>query len=219
MSGTVSFIARRWSLRRRMSTITHPSDLTVHPLTPDRWDDLETLFGPRGATGGCWCMYWRLPRSRFDAMKGDGNRAAFRTVVAGGDRPPGLIAYLDDAPVGWCAVAPRDEYPALDRSRVLKRVDDADVWSITCFFVARRARRQGVTGRLIDAAVAFAAGHGATVVEGYPIDPRSAETPPVFAWTGLASAFERAGFVEVARRSETRPIVRRWIVGRPSQAQ
>ena len=187
--------------------------LVIHPLTPDRWDDLAALFGPRGATGGCWCMYWRLPRSQYDAMKGEGNRVAFEAIVAEAERPPGLLAYLDDTPVGWCAVAPREEYPALERSRVLTRVDDAPVWSITCFFVAKRARRQGVTRALIEAAVEFAGEHGARIVEGYPIEPRSAEAPPVFAWTGLVSAFERCGFVEVARRSETRPIVRYVIEG------
>lgn len=108
----------------------------------------------------------------------------------------------------WCAIAPRDDYPALERSRVLKRVDDEEVWSVTCFFVARAARRQGVTGALIEAAVAFAAEHGARIVEAYPIDPRMPDVPPVFAWTGLASAFESAGFSEVARPSETRPIMR-----------
>ena len=182
--------------------------LTVHPLTPYGWPDLESLFGPRGATGGCWCMYWRLPRSQFDYLKGDGNRDAFREIVAGAERPPGLLAYRGAVPVGWCAIAPRDEYTTLERSRVLMRVDDAPVWSITCFFVARASRRQGVTSVLIDAAIAFAAEHGARIVEAYPIDPRKPEVPPVFAWTGLASAFERAGFSEVARRSETRPIMR-----------
>lgn len=190
----------------------HPS-LTVHPLTPERWPDLEALFGPRGATGGCWCMYWRLTRSQFDHLKGDGNREAFREIVVEAERPPGLLAYQDGVPVGWCAIAPRDDYSSLERSRILKRVDDEPVWSITCFFIARSARRQGVTVQLIHAAIRFAAKHGARIVEAYPIDPRSPEVPPVFAWTGLLSAFERAGFVEVARRSETRPIVRFAISG------
>lgn len=192
----------------RSSLITRHSLLTIHPLTPDRWSDLEALFGPRGATGGCWCMYWRLPRSQFDHMKGEGNRTAFREIVVEAERPPGLLAYLDGVPVGWCAVAPRAEYSSLERSRILKRVDDEPVWSIACFFVARTARRQGVSVQLIEAAIHFAADHGARIVEAYPIDPRTPEVPSVFAWTGLLSAFEQAGFTEVARRSETRPIVR-----------
>ena len=153
-------------------------------------------------------MYWRLTRSQFDYLKGDGNRDEFRDIVSDAERPPGLLAYRDGTPVGWCAIAPRDDYAALERSRVLKRVDDEPVWSITCFFVARTARRQGVTVALIEAAVQFAAEHGARIVEAYPIDPRNPEVPPVFAWTGLLAAFESAGFTEVARRSATRPIMR-----------
>jgi GNAT superfamily N-acetyltransferase len=187
--------------------------LIVHPLTPDRWPDLETLFGPRGATGGCWCMYWRLTRSQFDVQKGDANRAAFREIVAEASIPPGLLAYRDGVPIGWCAIAPRADYAALERSRVLKRVDDEPVWSITCFFIARAARRQGVTLALIEAAVAFATSHGASIIEAYPIDPGKPEVPAVFAWTGFTSAFEQAGFVEVVRRSDTRPIMRFEVSG------
>lgn len=152
-------------------------------------------------------MYWRLPRSQFDHMKGDGNREAFREIV-NSERPPGLLAYRDGAPVGWCAVAPRSDYATLDRSRILKPVDAEPVWSISCFFIARDVRRQSVMSGLIDAAVGFAIDHGAWIIEAYPIDPRTANIPPVFAWTGMASAFERAGFIEVARRSATRPIMR-----------
>ncbi len=122
--------------------------------------------------------------------------------------PVGLLAYDGDEPVGWCAVAPRDEFSSLNRSRVLKRVDDQPVWSVVCFFVKRSHRHQGLTVRLLKTAIDFAAEHGASIVEGYPIEPRKPEMPPVFAFTGLASAFLEAGFVEVARRSETRPIMR-----------
>lgn len=188
-------------------TIDH---VQIHPLTPDRWADLETLFGPRGAVGGCWCMWWRLPRTEFERMKGAGNRRAFQAVVEAGD-PPGLLAYVDGQPAGWCAVAPREQYGALERSRVLKRVDEQPVWSITCFFVARPFRGRGLTVRLLEAATAHAAARGARIVEGYPVEPASPQAPPVFAFTGLASAFRKAGFVEVLRRSDTRPIMRRRV--------
>jgi GNAT superfamily N-acetyltransferase len=189
-----------------------PGDLTFAPLTPDRWPDLEALFGPRGATGGCWCMWWRLKRSEFDALKGEGNRVAFRMVVEEGP-PPGVLAYADGQPVGWCAIAPRDDYPALARSRILKRVDDQPVWSVTCFFIAKGWRRRGLAVHLLRAAVAFAGENGAQIVEGYPVEPRKDDMPGVFAWTGMASTFRRAGFVEVARRSETRPVMRLTLSG------
>ncbi|HVX30165.1 MAG TPA: hypothetical protein VHA53_06760, partial [Nitrolancea sp.] len=97
--------------------------LTFEPLTSERWNDLEALFGPRGACGGCWCMTWRLTRAEYERGKGDGNREAFRAVVASG-APVGLLAYAGNEPIGWCAIAPREDFPALERSRILKRVDD-----------------------------------------------------------------------------------------------
>src|SRR5215470_11672322 len=121
-----------------------PLLLTCHPLTPDRWDDFETLFGARGACGGCWCMLWRLSRSEFEQNKGEGNREAMKQLVEA-DELPGLLGYLDDEPVGWCAVAPRESYPALERSRILKKIDDTPVWSISCLFVHKNHRKKGVS--------------------------------------------------------------------------
>jgi GNAT superfamily N-acetyltransferase len=189
---------------------TAPVDLAFHPLTPDRWTDLEALFGVRGACGGCWCMVWRVPRAAWEAGKGDGNREAFRTLVESGAEP-GILAYHGDVAVGWCAVAPRTLYPALERSRILKPVDDQPVWSVSCLFVAKAYRRKGVMTALLDAAAVFATSHGATIVEGYPVEPRSPNMPGPFAWTGVASAFQRAGYSEVARNSPTRPIMRRSV--------
>lgn len=181
---------------------------TFHPLTPDRWGDLELLFGPRGACAGCWCMYWRLKRSEYTAGSGEGNRRAFRKIVRSGE-VPGVLAYSGGDPIGWCALAPRESYPALVRSRVLKPLDDEPVWSVTCFFVARGYRRKGVTSALLDAAAALARKKGARLLEGYPVEPREGKMADAFAWTGLAASFRKAGFHEVARRSATRPIMRR----------
>lgn len=192
--------------------MTEQSELRYYPVTPERWQDLETLFGPRGACGGCWCMWWRLSRSQFEQQKGEQNREALKELVDAG-RVPGLLAYVDGQPIGWCSVAPREEFPVLERSRTLKRVDDLPVWSIVCFFVAKPYRRQGLTVHLIKAAVDYARERGATIVEGYPVEPKAA-MPAAFAYTGLASAFRQAGFVEVLRRSETRPIMR-YLLGRP----
>ncbi|RPI22724.1 MAG: GNAT family N-acetyltransferase [Chloroflexota bacterium] len=183
------------------------TDLQIHPLTPGRWQDLEALFGPRGAYGGCWCMWWRLTRSQFDQNRGENNRTALKEIVDSG-RPPGLLAYLDGKPVAWCALAPREDYSALERSRVLKPVDDQPVWSITCFYVAKSYRRKGLTVSLLKAAVEYAASLGAAIVEGYPTEPRKESAADPYVYTGLASAFRKAGFVEVLRRSETRPIMR-----------
>ena len=181
--------------------------LTFQPLTPERWPDLEALFGRHGATGGCWCMWWRLTQAEFDRNKGQSNKEALKLIVDSG-QVPGLLAYVGAQPVGWCAIAPRETFPRLDRSRVLKPVDDAPVWSVVCFFVARPYRRRGVTVQLLHTAVDYAREQRAAIVEGYPVEPKAGSTPDVFAYTGLATSFRRAGFLEVARRSETRPIMR-----------
>jgi GNAT superfamily N-acetyltransferase len=195
----------------RTSTPVSSQPVETFPLTPDRWPDLETLFGPRGACAGCWCMWWRLSPATFKRDKGAANRQSFQSLVHTTPTPPGLLAYVGPVPVGWCAVAPREEYPRLERSRTLARLDDAPVWAITCFFVARAYRRRGVTTRLLADAAAYAADRGARIVEGYPIDPDSPNIPVVFAWTGFVSAFRQAGFVEAARRSPSRPIMRYYI--------
>jgi GNAT superfamily N-acetyltransferase len=180
--------------------------LICHPVTPDRWPDLEALFGQRGACGGCWCMTWRLPRAVFESQKGEGNRKALGRLVKSG-HAPGILLYDGTTPIGWCAVAPREQYPALERSRILKPVDDQPVWSVSCLFVAKPYRKRGMSERLLRGAVAFAAERGAAIVEGYPTDP-SSELPDPFVWTGTVAAFRKAGFDEVLRRSKSRPIVR-----------
>lgn len=185
------------------------TSITVHPLTARRWKDFECLFGAHGACGGCWCMWLRRRRREFDTGKGAGNRRAMRALVHSG-AVPGLLAYDRGVPVGWVAVAPREEYPVLERSRVMRRIDDRPVWSVTCFFVAKTHRGTGLTRQLLDAAVRHVRQQGGTIIEGYPIEP--ADTmPPAFAWHGLASAFRAAGFREVARQSPTRPTMRRYL--------
>ena len=185
-----------------------PLSLEFRPLTPDGWADLERLFGPHGATGGCWCMWWRRTAKEFGACTGEENRAAFRALVDSGDRP-GILAYADGEPVGWCAVAPRGDYPRLARSRTLRPIDDEPVWSITCFFVAPPFRRRGVTSALIGATCESVRARGGRVVEAYPIAPSDKAYPAAFAYTGLLSAFLSCGFLEVARPSPHRAIVRR----------
>ncbi len=189
--------------------MTEPADaaLSFRPLTADRWPDLERLFGARGACAGCWCMWFRLARAEFEREKGAGNREALRALVESGP-PPGILAYAGEEPVGWCALAPRAAYPLLARSRILRPVDDAPVWSIVCFFVARAHRRHGVTTELLRAATRYAREQGARILEGYPVEPKKGTAADTFVYHGLASAFRRAGFTEVARRSETRLIMR-----------
>jgi GNAT superfamily N-acetyltransferase len=181
--------------------------LAFHPLTPERWPDLKQLFGRTGACGGCWCMWWRLSHSEFERRKGEKNRRAFKRIVDSGIEP-GLLAYLDNEPVAWCAIQPREAFPRMENSRILKPVDDLPVWCVPCLFVAKEQRRTGVSIRMLEAAVRHARKNGAKIVEGYPVEPKKGRAADAFVWTGTASAFRKAGFEEVARRSETRPIMR-----------
>ena len=186
------------------------SDLETIPVTPDHWQDLERLFGKNGAYGGCWCMWWRVTRSQFKKQAGQANKEALKAIVDSGE-VPGILAYASGQPIAWCSVAPRETFPSLERSRTLKRVDDQPVWSIVCFYVAKPYRRKGLMAELLRAAIDYARQCGAKIVEGYPIEPKHDNLHPVSTFTGIVSAFQEVGFVEVARISEKRPIVRYFV--------
>lgn len=178
------------------------------PLTPERWGDFTALFGSNGACGGCWCMWWRQTRSEFDREHGDGNRRAMKRIVDGGE-VPGILGYAAGTAVGWCSVAPRERFESLERSRVLRRLDDTPVWSIVCLFVHRDFRRRGVAESLVRGAVAHAKSRGARVVEVYPTEPRGRRLASVSSFMGTPELFRRVGFEECARPSDSRVIMRR----------
>ncbi|OGG01044.1 MAG: GNAT family N-acetyltransferase [Candidatus Glassbacteria bacterium RIFCSPLOWO2_12_FULL_58_11] len=187
------------------------SPYRFYPLTPERWADFEKLFGPRGACAGCWCMFWRLAMKEYRQGQGEPNKRAMKTLVESGKRP-GILAYDRERAVGWCSLAPRTEFPRFETTRTLKPVDDRPVWSIVCLFVAKEYRRHGLSGELLKAAVSFAAGEGAEIVEGYPrTKPEGVNLFDLFIYTGIFSAFERAGFSEVQRPTPIRVIARFYI--------
>jgi GNAT superfamily N-acetyltransferase len=184
--------------------------VTFKSLKRELWCDFEKLFGDRGGCAGCWCMFWRLAHSQFERQKGNKNRLAMKSIVESG-KAPGILAYIEGKPVGWCAVARREEFIRLEGSRILHPIDDKRVWSIVCLFVARHFRRCGISVALLKAAAKHVHQCGGRIVEGYPVEPKKGSVPDVFVWTGLASAFREAGFIESARRSPTRPIMRRVV--------
>jgi len=184
-----------------------PEGFTIRPVTPDRWDDLEELFGPQGAFAGCWCAYWRLRHTEFRETGAAHHRDVLRDRVDSGE-PPGLLAYREDEPVAWVSVEPRDRFEAFEYARVYTPVDETPVWTVTCFFLREDVRGEGLTTHLLEAVKRHVRAHGGTAVEGYPerpADPSSSVTP---GYMGLVPAFESAGFERVAELSNGRPVYR-----------
>ena len=187
-------------------------DLTIVPLTPDRIADLATLFDAGGDPKWCWCSFYRVRNLSFANSTAASNRALLESLAD--DTPaPGLVAYEGDALVGWVSLGPRTSYERLTYSRVLAPVDDATVWSIVCFVVARRQRGRGIARQLLAAAIEYARSHGATTLEAYPTDTSGGRIPSANVYQGTLSMFEHAGFEVVTMRkgnpnSRPRPIVR-----------
>lgn len=186
--------------------------IRMEPLTSERWDDLQGLFGERGASDGCWCTFWRIPRSENSRMRRE-ERREFLQGMALRNEVAGLLGYVDGKVVGWCSIGPREDYAALERSRLLKRPDNKPVWSIVCFFMDKSARQQGLMYQMIRGAVAYAKSRGAKLVEAYPVDLQADKLEGHRltgdeGYMGVASAFRKAGFTEVKRVSETKLIMR-----------
>ncbi len=182
--------------------------LEFHPLTINRWKDIEKLFGENGACAGCWCMFWLMNKKEYDEKRKYGRTKKEMKFLVKNNVELGIIAYDNNKPVGWIAIQPRENYPRLSNSKILQSVDNKPVWSIVCFFVHKDYRKMGISVELINNACNFAVSKGGTIVEAYPTETKNKNSVPVFIYTGTTSAFEKAGFKEVLRRSETRPIMR-----------
>ena len=154
-------------------------------------------------------MFWFMGKKEYDEKRKDGRTKKEMKKMVKDKIEPGIIAYDDDKPVGWIAIQPREKYSRLSNSKILQPIDDKPVWSIVCFFVHKDYRKMGISVELIKNACSFAASKGGTIVEAYPTETKTKNSAPVFIYTGTFAAFKKAGFKEVARRSETRPIMRK----------
>lgn len=187
------------------------SKLEVEPVTRNNWHKFVNLFGPKGACGNCWCMYYRLSKADFNEGKvDDSNKRAIKEIIWN-EKPVGLIGLIDNQAIAWCAFAPREDFVKLEKSRVHKRIDNKAVWSIPCFFIDKKFRRSGVSVQLLKGAIEFAKDAGIKIIEAYPAIPTQDKIPDSFAWIGLYKSFERAGFEIVDRTSKNRPMVRYYI--------
>jgi len=186
---------------------------TVRALRSDDWSAIERLFGARGACGGCWCMWWRVPRGGrlWDENKGEPNRRAFRRLVTRG-AVHGSLAFSGDEPVGWCCVGPRGEFPRLERTKALASDWDETTWSVVCFFIPTGWRRRGVAGALLREAVRIARDGGARRLEAYPVVAKgTASVPAAFAWTGVPAIFLGQGFRDASAPGASRPLLVRTL--------
>lgn len=169
----------------------------THPVTEERFDDFADVVNPRRRDTHCWCLSHRLRLRDIEGL-GDGSRESAARALASGRTTFGVVTYRDDEPVGWCHIAPRREIPRLEASRLMRPVDDLDVWSIVCTVVRSGHRRQGVTAHLVEGAVAYAASRGAPAVEVHPVDPEG-RMDLTMAFVGTRAMYERAGFEVVGQ--------------------
>ena len=185
--------------------------LTFEPLTRNNWGQFVQLFGNKGACGNCWCMYYRLNKSEYKEGKiEDGNKNAMKELVWD-NKSTGILGSYDGQAIAWCAFAPREDFMKLEKSRVHKRIDDKMVWSIPCFFIDKYFRKQGVSVALLKGVIHYARQNGIKIIEAYPTIPTQKILPDSFAWIGLYTSFERAGFEIVDRTSKNRPMVRYYL--------
>jgi GNAT superfamily N-acetyltransferase len=196
------------------------SSIEIVPLTPDRWADVTALFDEGGDPKSCSCMFWRVRGKDWAFGNAAEAREGFHHLVeADRDPAPGLLAYADGRAVGWVSVAPREDFGRLTNSRVRPRIDDQPVWSIVCFVVSKSARGQGLTTRLLDAAMDYAIERGAPALEAYPVDGGDGRVPAALGYTGLLSTFVAAGFAVVHQIDSPQATVRRVIVAATPEAE
>ena len=175
--------------------MTRDSNPVVVPATLERWDDVALLLGGMDEAG-CWCQAWRGTAAAYGLPRDTSRPDTLRWQLAE-HVPTGFLAYLDGEPAGWCGVAVRTQTPRLRMSRTIPAIDDAPVWSIGCLKVRVGYRRKGVARALLAGVVDAAREAGAPGVEAYPIDPAGARVDVGFAFVGLASMFDAAGFRRV----------------------
>lgn len=186
--------------------------LETRPLTTATWADLEELFAMPGGSivRGCWCMYYRVTGTvSVSSAAGVDHKKQLCDLVDRGT-VPGLVGYVDGAPVGWISLGPREDYLKLQRSPIMKPVDDAEVWSIVCTYVAKSHRGLGLQHQLLAGAIDYARAEGVRTLEAYPVD-KPERSHADFMFFGSRGLYERAGFREVVRRSPTRVVMRRGL--------
>lgn len=187
----------------------HEPEITIRPAYGN-WDGFYEVVGvKKPGGGGCWCMSYR------DSRLSNAERAVYMRAECERESGPGILAYVDDEPAGWCSIAPRSSYRRLMNSRTIPFLDDRDAWVAVCFVVRGGFRRRGLMGVLLDGAVEHARAHGAAVVEGYPVEVDEGERVDVASgYVGTTRMFERAGFTRASATTAHSGGRDRWIMRR-----
>jgi GNAT superfamily N-acetyltransferase len=169
------------------------------------------LFQGHGNPGYCWCQLWRVPSAEYKEARSADRKAAMQANIEA-STPVGILAYAEGQPVAWCSVAPRETYQKLLNSRTIKQVDDKQTWSIVCLYLDRAVRRQGLSEKILAAAVKHAKAQGAEVVEAYPVDPQVDDEgrwqATIYNFMGYTSSYRKAGFKDVTPAGSKRRVMR-----------
>jgi GNAT superfamily N-acetyltransferase len=178
---------------------------------------VAAVMGTRGDPSRCWCQFFHRRGRDWSTATAAANRRQLATQIDDADVPPGVVAYADDEPVGWCQVAPKAEFSRLLHSPTTaapKDTSDPDrLWAVTCFVVRPAHRRHGVAHELLEGAVRHATDHGAKTIEAYPVDVMArSRVSSAELYHGTLTLFLEAGFREIRRPSATRVVVRRSVV-------
>jgi len=184
-------------------------NIRFEELRPDLWHAVERLFGPNGACGGCWCMWWRAETRNWNEVKGAPAKKMFKNLIQK-SKAHGMLAFAGEEPVGWCSFGPRQDFPGLERVRAYKRSDISDVWSINCFFIHRKWRGKGLVRGLLKAAIEAIRKRGVKIVEAYPATTTKdgRKLTGSLAWTGPIKIFEEQGFKTIQSTNPLKPLVR-----------
>ena len=190
------------------------SEYVFKEAAPELWPDFEKLFGENGACGGCWCQHWRVPKGgkTWELIKGSPAKQAMKELFASG-KITGLLAFKNNDPAGWCSYGPRVGFPRTETVKAYKRDDIDKVWSINCFFIDKNHRNNGLSRKLLKAALRFLGKRKINLVEAYPVTETKdgRRLPPAFSWTGPLKIFSDEGFEIIQRISPSRPLVRKKI--------
>lgn len=176
-------------------TINH--DIKIIPVDTSNWTDFETLFKSKGAPGYCWCMAWRMTKEELKNNTSSNRKKFIKNRVSSGT-PVGLIANLENEPIAWCSVAPRETYKRLGGEENLE-----NVWSIVCFYIKKEFRDKGFIDTLIEETKKYARSNGAKYLEAYPVEPDS----PSYRFMGFIKTFEKAGFSFVKKAGTRRQVM------------